>query len=64
MFDSLIGRGYQVEYQSHARAILSVDFPDAVAELEQAIAEATIPTRKLSRAAVARPRAPSDCDGL
>ncbi|GGE48082.1 hypothetical protein GCM10007276_26650 [Agaricicola taiwanensis] len=47
MFDALIARGFQVEIHSHARAILSVDFPDAVAELEDAIGCLSIPIEEI-----------------
>jgi hypothetical protein len=47
MFQKLIDIGYQVEIHSHARAILSVDFPDAVTELEEAIAGLTIPIEEI-----------------
>jgi hypothetical protein len=35
VFKSLIDKGFEVDFQSHAKAILGVDFPDAIAELEQ-----------------------------
>ncbi|MGH7116659.1 MAG: BglII/BstYI family type II restriction endonuclease [Stellaceae bacterium] len=47
MFDALIARGFQVEFLSHAEAILSVDFPDAVAELEEALSASTIPIEEI-----------------
>lgn len=47
MFDRLIALGYQVEFQSHAKAILSVDFPDASRELEDALVEASIPISEI-----------------
>lgn len=47
MFDKLLERGFQVEIHSHARAILSVDFPDAVAELEDAIGGLSIPIEEI-----------------
>ena len=47
MFDSLIDRGFQVEFLSHAKAILGADFPTAVTELENAIAETTIPIEEI-----------------
>lgn len=37
MFESLIRRGFDVQFESHARAILGQDFPGAVAELEEAL---------------------------
>jgi hypothetical protein len=47
MFDSLKRRGYQVECVSHAEAILTMDFPSAAAELEQALASATVPIEEI-----------------
>lgn len=47
MFKELLARGYQVEFQSHAQAILTVDFPEAAAELEQALLAATIPIEEI-----------------
>lgn len=47
MFDALVERDFQVEIHSHARAILSVDFPDAVAELEEAIGGLSIPIEEI-----------------
>jgi hypothetical protein len=47
MFDALVQRGFQVDIHSHARAILSVDFPVAVAELEAAILGLSIPIEEI-----------------
>jgi len=47
MFDELVARGFQVEFLSHAKAILGVDFPAAVTELEQALLGATIPIEEI-----------------
>lgn len=47
MLDSLTARGFQVEFLSHAQAILSVDFPDALGELEQALLTTTIPIEEI-----------------
>ena len=47
MLDSLTAKGFQVEFHSHARAILSVDFPEAVTELEAALINATIPIEEI-----------------
>lgn len=47
MFDSLTSRGYQVQFESHARAILGADFPSAIAELEAALVSATIPIEEI-----------------
>jgi hypothetical protein len=47
MFDSIIARGFQIRFESHARAILGADFPSAIGELEQALAAATIPIEEI-----------------
>lgn len=47
MFDALIDRGFQIDIHSHAEAILSVDFPDAVRELEDAIGGLSIPIEEI-----------------
>ncbi|MGO7115551.1 BglII/BstYI family type II restriction endonuclease [Rhizobium johnstonii] len=47
MFESLIDRGFQIDIHSHAQAILSVDFPDAVSELESAIGGLSIPIEEI-----------------
>ncbi|HUB64126.1 MAG TPA: BglII/BstYI family type II restriction endonuclease [Methylocella sp.] len=47
MFESLSKRGFQVEFLSHAKAILSLDFPDAAAELEEALGELSIPIEEI-----------------
>jgi hypothetical protein len=47
MFEDLIKRGFQIEYRSHAKAILRVDFPSAAKELASALAEATIPIEEI-----------------
>ena len=47
MFQRLIDLGFQVEIHSHAKAILSVDFPDAVGELERILEVASIPIEEI-----------------
>jgi hypothetical protein len=47
LFELLLERGYQVEFRSHARAILGVDFPGAADELEAALFGATIPIEEI-----------------
>lgn len=47
MFEALIAAGFQVEFHSHAQAILSVDFPEAAAELEEALLASTIPIQEI-----------------
>jgi hypothetical protein len=47
MFEALISRGFQLQFLSHAIAILSVDFPEAVAELGEALEGLTIPIEEI-----------------
>lgn len=47
MFDRLIDAGFQVEFASHARAILGVDFPDVVRDLEDALMEVRLPITEI-----------------
>lgn len=44
---SLIAKGFQVEFHSHSKAILSVDFPEALTELETALISLTIPIEEI-----------------
>jgi hypothetical protein len=47
MFEALTKRGFQVDFLSHAMAILSVDFPVAVAQLDDALATLNIPVEEI-----------------
>jgi hypothetical protein len=47
MFDSLVAKGFQIVFLSHAQAILSIDFPQASAELESALDNTTIPVEEI-----------------
>lgn len=47
MFDSLTALGFQVEFHSHAQAILGVDFHDQVAELERALTDVALPIEEI-----------------
>ena len=44
MFERLIEAGFDIAIRNHAGAILSVDFPDIAAELENALLEVKIKT--------------------
>lgn len=44
---ALAKKGFQIEFVSHARAILSVDFPDAMSELSKALSDVTIPIEEI-----------------
>lgn len=45
--EALAKKGYQVEFHSHALAILGTDFPDALKELEAALLSQTIPVEEI-----------------
>ena len=47
MFEALAARGFQVEFHSHAEAILGVDFPEVAVELEGALLSSTIPIEEI-----------------
>lgn len=47
LFDRLVAKGFQVEFHSHAEAILSLDFPEAVEELEAVLLTASIPIEEI-----------------
>ena len=47
MLESLQERGFQVEFHSHATAILAADFPEAVGELEAALLGMSIPIEEI-----------------
>ena len=46
-FSALSAKGFQIEFHSHARAILSVDFPEALIELRSALSSLTIPIEEI-----------------
>src|SRR5437660_12228529 len=47
MFSALKSRDYQVEFHSHAQAILGVDFTEAAGELEKALLEQSLPIEEI-----------------
>jgi hypothetical protein len=47
MFKQLLDAGFQVEFHSHAEAILSGDFPSVEMELEEVLLGATIPVEEI-----------------
>ncbi len=47
MFDHLTQRGFAIEFYSHARAILSVDFPEVAAQLEDVLLSSAIPIEEI-----------------
>jgi hypothetical protein len=44
---ALSAKGFQIEFHCHAKAILSVDFPEALADLEAALANLSIPIEEI-----------------
>jgi len=47
MFSQLRERGFQVDFHSHAEAILGVDFPQVAEELQQILLASTIPIQEI-----------------
>ena len=47
MLDTLRTAGFQIEFHSHAEAILSIDFADVAQQLETLLATATIPIEEI-----------------
>lgn len=47
MLDRLIEKGFQIDFRSHAKAILGGDFPDVAAELEEVLLASTIPIEEI-----------------
>lgn len=47
LFSALTAKGFQIEFHSHALAILTVDFPGALADLENALLSLTIPVEEI-----------------
>lgn len=47
MLDSLKERGFQIDFHSHAAAILDLDFPEALSELEWALSDVWLPIEEI-----------------
>ena len=47
MFDRLLDAGFQIDFASHAKAILGVDFPDVVRDLEEALLQVRLPITEI-----------------
>ncbi len=47
MFDRLRQAGFQVDFRSHAKAILSLDFPEVADELESVLLASTVPIEEI-----------------
>ena len=47
MLEALLNLGFQVDFRSHARAILQLDFPDVAGQLEEVLSTSTIPIEEI-----------------
>jgi hypothetical protein len=47
MLDRLIARGFQVDFRSHAKAIVAGDFPDVAAQIEDVLLNSAIPIEEI-----------------
>lgn len=47
MLSAVTARGFRIEFRSHAKAILAVDFPQVLIDLETALATTTIPIEEI-----------------
>ena len=47
MFEKLTERGFEIEFRSHAQAILGVDFSDVAAQLESVLLSSTVPIEEI-----------------
>lgn len=47
MFDRLCKAGFQVEFASHAEAIIGVDFPQIASDLEEALSQVRLPITEI-----------------
>jgi hypothetical protein len=47
MFDKLIEQAFEIDFRSHAKAILSVDFPEVASDLEKLLLQSTIPIEEI-----------------
>jgi hypothetical protein len=47
VLESLRNKGFEIQFQSHAAAILEKDFPEAIKELEEALGDLVIPINEI-----------------
>lgn len=47
MFELLRAKGYEIEFRSHAQAILHIDFPEVAEQLEEVLLSSTIPIEEI-----------------
>ena len=47
--DGLWSKGFQIEFHSHSKAILNIDYPTALGELDDVLGSLSIPIESLVR---------------
>src|SRR3982074_3302230 len=47
MFERLKEKGFEIEFRSHAEAILGVDFPEVAEQLEGVLLDSTVPIEEI-----------------
>src|SRR3954469_13781106 len=47
MFERLTEKGFEIEFRSHAEAILGVDFPEVAEQLEGVLLDSTVPIEEI-----------------
>jgi hypothetical protein len=47
MLDKLVAARFQVDFRSHAKAILEIDFPEVAIQIEEVLLESTIPIEEI-----------------
>jgi hypothetical protein len=47
MLDKLIAARFQVDFRSHAKAILEIDFPEVATQIEEVLLESTMPIEEI-----------------
>jgi len=47
MFEKLLARGFELDFRSHAKAILTFDFPEVATELEEVLLASAIPIEEI-----------------
>jgi len=47
LLKKLVEKSFQIQFESHAAAILQIDFPSAVSDIEKALSEVTIPIAEI-----------------
>jgi hypothetical protein len=47
MFEKLLSRGFELDFRSHAKAILSIDFPDVAVEIQEVLLASAMPIEEI-----------------